>query len=151
MPVIELLRWQWIGYSRYHQSRANLLLHVAVVPLFLTGNVFLLVALTRGWWVGAAISLAATVLSVALQGRGRLELFTCQPRTEPRVDDWRMRCTVCVCIQAYRHHKGRGLTIHSSRTRFAGRLNSGVRRHRRPNEAHRTAYTHRSCWMRNNG
>ena len=84
MPVIELLRWQWIGYSRYHQSRANLLLHVAVVPLFLTGNVFLLVALTRGWWVGAAISLAATVLSVALQGRGHSqEAVPPEPFTSP--------------------------------------------------------------------
>lgn len=84
MPVIQLLRWQWTGYSRYHQSRANLLLHLAVVPLFLAGNVFLLVALALGWWVGVAISLAAMVLSVALQGRGHgQEAVPPEPFTSP--------------------------------------------------------------------
>ena len=37
MSVSGLLRWQWSGYPRYHRSRANLLLHIAVVPLFLAG------------------------------------------------------------------------------------------------------------------
>ena len=70
MGVVELFRWQWDGYQRYHQSRANLLLHVVVVPLFLAGNILLLLALARAWWLGAAIALIAMAASVALQGYG---------------------------------------------------------------------------------
>ena len=70
MGVAGLLRWQWEGYSRYHASRANLLLHIVVVPLFLVANVLLVVALVRGWWWTAAVSAALMVVSVASQGRG---------------------------------------------------------------------------------
>ncbi len=70
MNTRELLRWQWEGYTQYHQSRANLLLHIVVVPLFLLGNVALVVALLNGAIVEALVSLAAMVLSIALQGRG---------------------------------------------------------------------------------
>ena len=34
MTVGQLLKWQWQGYARYHQNRANLLLHIVAVPLF---------------------------------------------------------------------------------------------------------------------
>jgi len=70
MGVAGLLRWQWEGYSRYHASRANLLLHIVVVPLFLAANVLLVVALVRGWWWTAAASAALMIVSVASQGRG---------------------------------------------------------------------------------
>jgi uncharacterized membrane protein YGL010W len=66
----ELLRWQWDGYARYHQSKANLLLHIVVVPLFLAGNVALVAAIfQRSWWLAAA-GVIAMVVSVVLQGRG---------------------------------------------------------------------------------
>lgn len=45
MNVAELLRWQWDGYPRVHRSRANLLIHIVVVPLFVLGNIGLIVAL----------------------------------------------------------------------------------------------------------
>ena len=70
MGVGELLRWQWEGYSRYHQSRANLVLHVFVVPLFLAGNIVFIVALAHASWLTALFALAAMVVSVGLQGRG---------------------------------------------------------------------------------
>jgi hypothetical protein len=70
MNVYELLRWQWEGYPRYHQSRFNLLLHIVVVPLFLLGNIALLFAVLQGSWFTAALALAAMVVSVAAQGRG---------------------------------------------------------------------------------
>jgi hypothetical protein len=41
MSIGELLQWQWAGYSRYHQSRANLLIHIVAVPLFLVGTIAL--------------------------------------------------------------------------------------------------------------
>jgi len=60
MGVFGLLAWQWQGYSRYHQSRANLLGRIVLVPLFLAGNVPLIeqwitfprFVLTGGWWRG---------------------------------------------------------------------------------------------------
>jgi len=70
MSVTELLRWQWQGYPRYHQARFNLLLHIAAVPLFLIGNVALVLGLVQWSWVVAVGGAAATVVSVALQGRG---------------------------------------------------------------------------------
>ena len=41
MGISELLRWQWGGYAKYHQSRANLLIHIVAVPLFLIGTIAL--------------------------------------------------------------------------------------------------------------
>jgi len=84
MSLIRLLRSQWTAYSRTHQSRANLLLHVAAVPLFLAGNLLLVVALAKALWVVAATSLAATILAIALQGLGhRQETISSEPFTSP--------------------------------------------------------------------
>lgn len=84
MSVPELLRWQWSGYPRYHLSRANLLIHIVVVPLFLAGNVGLVVALVERSAVLGVISLIVMVISVALQGRGhRQEVVPPEPFTGP--------------------------------------------------------------------
>ena len=59
MSASQLLRWQWEGYPRYHRSRFNLLLHIAAVPMFLVGNVALVVALVqRSWHIGIAAVVA---------------------------------------------------------------------------------------------
>ena len=73
MGITELLRWQWDGYPTYHQSRANLLLHIVVVPLFWVGNIGLVVALFSLSWLLSLVSIAAMVVSVALQGRGHAQ------------------------------------------------------------------------------
>ncbi len=65
-----LLAWQWEGYARYHQSRANLLMHIVLVPLFLAGNVALIVGVIRLDWIEAVVGFALMALSMALQGRG---------------------------------------------------------------------------------
>lgn len=79
-----LLRWQWDGYSRYHCSRFNLLLHIVVVPLFLLGNVVLVVALVQRSWLAALGGAAAMLISVTLQGRGhRTEVVPPEPFTGP--------------------------------------------------------------------
>jgi Protein of unknown function (DUF962) len=70
MGVTELLRWQWEGYPRYHRSRFNLLLHIAVVPVFLVANVALVVALVQRSWLIGILAVVAMVLSVSAQGRG---------------------------------------------------------------------------------
>jgi hypothetical protein len=70
MDVAELLQWQWSGYPRYHRSRANLLMHIVVVPMFLAGNIGLVIAAMQRSWLLAAVSAAAMIVSVAVQGRG---------------------------------------------------------------------------------
>lgn len=79
-----LLRAQWEGYARYHQSRRNLVLHIVFVPLFLAGNLAFFVALIQQRWL---LVLGATILTgVALfiQGRGhRAEPVAPRPFTSP--------------------------------------------------------------------
>jgi hypothetical protein len=70
MGVAELIRWQWDGYPRVHRSRTNLLIHIVVVPLFVLGNVALIVALLLRSLPLGAVSLVTMLVSVALQGRG---------------------------------------------------------------------------------
>jgi hypothetical protein len=70
MGVAELVRWQWDGYPRYHRSRFNLMLHILVVPVFLIGNVGVIIALANGAWAIVAGCTLAMVFSIALQGRG---------------------------------------------------------------------------------
>ena len=80
----DLLRWQWRGYARYHQARANLLLHIFAVPAFLLGNVALVAALIARSWTAAAAALAVTLVALALQGRGhRNEPVPPEPFTGP--------------------------------------------------------------------
>jgi hypothetical protein len=65
-----LLAWQWEGYARHHQSRANLLLHIVWVPIFLLGNVALVLGVIRLSWIAAVAGFAAMAISMMLQGRG---------------------------------------------------------------------------------
>ena len=84
MSALDLLRWQWSGYQRYHQSRVNLLIHIVVVPLFLVGNVILVASFVERSLVMAFTSLGVMVVSVALQGRGhRQEEVPPEPFTSP--------------------------------------------------------------------
>ena len=64
MNAGELLRWQWDGYLRYHQSRANLLLHIVVVPLFLLGNIALVTGLIMLSWAVALGGLLLVLLAI---------------------------------------------------------------------------------------
>ena len=70
MGPAQLLQWQWEGYPRYHRSRANLLVHIVAVPLFLAANIALVVASLRGSVTGGAAGLIGMVVALALQGRG---------------------------------------------------------------------------------
>ena len=84
MLISELLRWQWDGHAKYHQSRANLFLHIVAVPLFLIGTIALVAALFQLSLMLLAVALACIVLAVALQGRGHLlEAVPPQPFTGP--------------------------------------------------------------------
>jgi len=79
-----LLRWQWQGYPRNHATRANLLLHIVVVPLFLVGNVLLVWSVVRGAWLMAVLAVGVSVVSIVVQGIGhRKEPVPPEPFTSP--------------------------------------------------------------------
>jgi hypothetical protein len=84
MDIRELLQWQWEGYAKYHQSRANLLIHIVAVPLFLIGTIALVAALFQLSLMLLAIGVGGIVVAVALQGRGhRLEALPPEPFRGP--------------------------------------------------------------------
>jgi hypothetical protein len=84
MSVGQLLRWQWEGYPRYHQSRANLLIHIVAVPLFWLGTIAFVTAVVQLSLVLLAVALLCLVVAVALQGRGhRLEPVPPEPFSGP--------------------------------------------------------------------
>ncbi len=84
MNTSTLLSAQWESYPRYHQSRRNLLLHIALVPLFWVGNFGLVVALVRHSWLALLAAVLVTGISLALQGRGhRKEPVPAEPFTGP--------------------------------------------------------------------
>jgi hypothetical protein len=84
MSIGQLLRWQWEGYPRYHQSRANLLIHIVAVPVFLLGTIALVAAVLQLSLVLLAVAIGCIVVAVALQGRGhRLEPVSPEPFSGP--------------------------------------------------------------------
>jgi len=84
MSIAELLRWQWEGYAKYHQSRVNLLIHIAAVPLFLFGTAVLVAAVVQLSLMLLALAIGCVVVAVALQGRGhRLEAVPPEPFSGP--------------------------------------------------------------------
>ena len=70
MTLRELITWQANGYERFHATRTNLSIHMAMVPLFWIGNVAVVAALWH-WSVWGVIGgSAAMVVSIAVQGKG---------------------------------------------------------------------------------
>ena len=93
MNVVQLLRWQWEGYPRYHRTRFNLLLHIFVVPLFLLGNAAIVVAAFQRSWALALGGAVVMVASISIQGRGhRQEPTPPEPFTGPRNAVGRIFC-----------------------------------------------------------
>src|SRR6201993_3601687 len=84
MRIAELLRWQWEGYPRYHQARANLLIHIVAVPLFLLGTLALVASVLQVSPLLLTAAVGCIVVAVALQGRGhRLEAVPPEPFSGP--------------------------------------------------------------------
>jgi len=59
-----------MDYPHFHKNRTNLLLHIVVVPLFVLGVVYAVVAASQGRWLAALLSLLLPVFSLAVQGVG---------------------------------------------------------------------------------
>lgn len=82
MTLSQLVAHQTKGYARFHQNRRNLRIHLLTVPIFMAGNVLLLLALwpLSGWWAGLGLILMA--LALAAQGKGHgLEEHPTEPFT----------------------------------------------------------------------
>ena len=70
MKLKELIKWQWEGYSQFHQSRKNLIIHIIFVPLFMVGFFsFLLALLTLNISILVA-SILLMLVSFGAQGFG---------------------------------------------------------------------------------
>jgi phage terminase small subunit len=69
MPLVQLVKRQWLDYARTHRSRRNLLVHLAAVPAFVAANTALVAALLLGKWIVVVLSLAVMAASLAWQGR----------------------------------------------------------------------------------
>src|SRR5262249_43077031 len=84
MSISELLRWQWEGYHKYHQSRANLLIHIVAVPLFCLGTLALVAGVLQVSLVLLTTAIGCIVVAIALQGRGhRFEPVPPEPFSGP--------------------------------------------------------------------
>jgi hypothetical protein len=57
-------------YPHFHKNKANLLLHIAMVPLFVVGVLFAVWSLLHGEWVAGAMGMVAPLVSIAAQGAG---------------------------------------------------------------------------------
>jgi hypothetical protein len=68
--MLRLLAWQWDGYQEYHQSKANLLIHIVAVPAFLLANLHFIFRLIDGSYLMASLSLIGMIASIAVQGIG---------------------------------------------------------------------------------
>jgi hypothetical protein len=66
----DLLTWQWSDYAAKHRSRANLLIHIVAVPLFVAGLVFLVVGIGLADWLPVLVGLAGMLAGFAAQGLG---------------------------------------------------------------------------------
>jgi uncharacterized membrane protein YGL010W len=65
-----VLAWQWRGYSRNHQDRVNLLIHMMAVPAFIGGTLAAATQILQAQWFGASVALVFAILAFAVQGIG---------------------------------------------------------------------------------
>ncbi len=82
MRVKEIIKRQWQGYAKFHQSRVNLLIHVIAVPVFILGVVQFLFALLYFKFLSVIFSLLLMALSMGAQGIGhKKEAIPAEPFT----------------------------------------------------------------------
>jgi hypothetical protein len=64
------MRIDWSDYLRVHTDRANLVIHLVAVPLFLMSFLAFCQRIVAGDVSSAGIALLAALVAMALQGRG---------------------------------------------------------------------------------
>jgi Protein of unknown function (DUF962) len=66
----DFLQWQWSIYSKGHQNKTNLVVHLFAVPLFIAAMLGMAISILRFSLLIGAVSLAGAMLSLALQKKG---------------------------------------------------------------------------------
>ncbi|MCR8924413.1 DUF962 domain-containing protein [Dasania sp. GY-MA-18] len=70
MNIREIIKWQWSGYAKYHQSPINLWLHIIFVPLFIGAVLSFIAALLNLDIFGVLISVLLMITAIGIQGVG---------------------------------------------------------------------------------
>ena len=70
MSISETMKKQWDGYADYHRCRANLVIHIIAVPVFLVGTIGFLAALIRGDFGGMVTAIVVMAVAMGAQGYG---------------------------------------------------------------------------------
>ena len=84
MSFPDLVSWAWRETPPVHKSRANLLIHIVAVPLFVFGHVLLLAGILLSPWLFLA-GILCVVGSLALQNVGHsLEPVPVHPFMGPK-------------------------------------------------------------------
>ena len=121
MGIGALLRWQWEGYSRYHRTRGNLLIHIVAVPLFLLGILSLVAAAVQLSFLLLGIAIVCIVMAIALQGRGhRLEPVPPEPFSGPVNFIARLFLEQCVTFPRFVLSGGWGAALRKGKERTPG-------------------------------
>lgn len=70
MTLHEILQWQWDGYTKYHQSRLNLWLHMIFVPVFIFGFMTFFYGLATVDLAMCLYAVLCMAISFGIQGFG---------------------------------------------------------------------------------
>ena len=85
MNICAIIKCQWDGYTKYHQSAINLWIHIVFVPVFILGFLSFIATLIDLHIVGIAISILLMVTAIGIQGFGHnKEAIPAEPFTGPQ-------------------------------------------------------------------
>jgi uncharacterized membrane protein YGL010W len=81
--VIEIIKGQWNGYNKYHQSPTNLWIHIFAVPVFILATFSLISSLISVNIVVLIYSIVLMFGSIGAQGFGHnKETLPAEPFTD---------------------------------------------------------------------
>ncbi len=69
----DLVQWQWEGYSQFHGSRMNLLIHVFAVPMFILSTLNAVWATVNAQWFFASSSIGGMLIAFMAQAVGHAQ------------------------------------------------------------------------------
>jgi len=70
MKIRDILKWQWNGYNKFHNSRINLWIHIVAVPVFIFGTLCFINSVISLNFFSLIYSVLLMALSIGVQGFG---------------------------------------------------------------------------------
>lgn len=70
MNIIELIKWQSEGYTKFHKSKLNLWVHILAVPIFIIAFFSLVISAFNFNGLQFLFSLMLIIISIVSQGIG---------------------------------------------------------------------------------